>query len=829
MDYKQQQEIIKYLARLEKQLIKVYGDTYKAAIDITDVRKAIESGGTFTWSDNRQAAAKLDKMLRQMTQKVETLIANGIVASYRKGERSVIGEITKALGIRTKTEKADVTAICDAATDQRRAQGQSAAAHINARRGGIQASAQIWQQNAKKEIEIIVQNGMKEGKSPSEIAQSIRSYLKEPYRYEKSVYNPTTGRLERSDAAKDYHPGQGVYRSSYKNALRMARTEMTQAYRQAEWESYQNNPLIKAYEIRLSGNHTTMKTVKGKRVPVPLTDICDKLAGVYPKTFKWVGWHPQCRCLMIPITVSKSEFRELLEARKADREAKQQGKEATAVKKLEQQAANRQLPKQFTKWLEENRQRIETARKADLMLPQWIIDNENIQTTHVPEPITLSSPNAPSTLTPEQLKAWLENELKVAQELGIERGDPMTFEHANEQRGNPHYKKGSGDGYTTNCQSCVVANELRRRGYDVEAWNNTKQKGNIPYELSHKTNWAWIDPETGQMPKKMRLTGRQMLDEQKQLTTDARIAKYQYGNFSTRILYEQLDTATKEPGRYNVDWSWKSSKSGHIITVERLHDGKLRFYDPQTGETTTWKDYRDRISGRFGLYVLRVDNLLVNEKIIKEVVAKAGTTKPIVLSRFEIVASDCYDLFIERSKRVGRPKALQEIKQAFEFVHKKDKFTWNDILDYFLKREMQGVSGSDGGKPITKLPETSKQRRTEIRKLAKPLKQHVFKNPDFPKAITITTRGIKEWTDQPFKFYDEKNEMLLNIEKVIREAKYLGSKADYHNNNCKAHIFETDVHGEKAWIIVREMPNGECHIHSISDNVDVKSGVKKDA
>lgn len=405
MDYKQQQEIIKYLARLEKQLIKVYGDTYKAAIDITDVRKAIESGGTFTWSDNRQAAAKLDKMLRQMTQKVETLIANGIGSCYRQGERNVTGDVIKALGVRGKAQTAEVTAICDAATDQRRANGQSAAAHINARRGGIQASAQIWQQNAKKEIEIIVQNGMKEGKSPSEIAQSIRSYLKEPYRYEKSVYNPTTGRLERSDAAKDYHPGQGVYRSSYKNALRMARTEMTQAYRQAEWESYQNNPLIKAYEIRLSGNHTTMKTVKGKRVPVPLTDICDKLAGVYPKTFKWVGWHPQCRCLMIPITVSKSEFRELLEARKADREARKAGKEATAVAKINQRAANVPVPKQYNDWLAANQDRINAARKGGGILPMWITDNTTMPTTitTVTATGTVTTPTAAPQPTPQPI------------------------------------------------------------------------------------------------------------------------------------------------------------------------------------------------------------------------------------------------------------------------------------------------------------------------------------------------------------------------------------------------------------------------------------------
>lgn len=469
MDYKQQQDIIKYLAKLEKQLVKVYGDTYKAAIDIADVRKAIESGGTFTWNDNRQAAAKLDKMLRQMTQKVETLIANGIGSCYRQGERNVTGDVIKALGVRGKAQTAEVTAICDAATDQRRAHGQSAAAHINARRGGIQASAQIWQQNAKKEIEIIVQNGMKEGKSPSEIAQSIRGYLKEPYRYEKSVYNPTTGRLERSEAAKDYHPGQGVYRSSYKNALRMARTEMTQAYRQAEWESYQNNPLIKAYEIRLSGNHTTMKMVKGKRVPVPLTDICDKLAGVYPKTFKWVGWHPQCRCLMIPIMVSKKEFRELLEARKADREAKRAGKEATAVAKINQRAANVPLPKQYNDWLAANQDRINAARNGGGILPMWITDNINLPATITA--VTATGTVTTPTLTPQQI-IDMENASPLNEVVEIAKKNGVAYLDVAKLKETPKTEEiitrlGGGDLTHGSCSSLAFAYAGNKAGYDV--------------------------------------------------------------------------------------------------------------------------------------------------------------------------------------------------------------------------------------------------------------------------------------------------------------------------------------------------------------------------
>ena len=386
-------EVLQYLAQLERQLIKAYGSTYATVIEIAEVRRAIENGESFKWSDNKATAAKVDKLLKKLIEKVKTLIANGIMASYNNGAKNIDGMLVKALGIRQTKQKQVVTEICKAATAKQREMGMTASARLNARRGGIQASAAIWQQNAKKELEIIIQNGISEGKSPKAIATSIRGYLLEPHRYEQSVLNKETGKLERSEAARNYHPGQGVYRSSYKNALRMARTEMTEAYRAAEWESYQNNPLIKAYEIRLSGNHTTKKVVKGKSTVVPLNDICDKLTGVYPKTFKWTGWHPQCRCVMIPITCSQKEFRELLEARKKDREDKKQGKEAKAVKKLEQQAANKPLPKQFTDWIRDNQARIDLAKKKGGSIPGWITDNYSTQ-----DP-------TPNKLTPLQIAA----------------------------------------------------------------------------------------------------------------------------------------------------------------------------------------------------------------------------------------------------------------------------------------------------------------------------------------------------------------------------------------------------------------------------------------
>ena len=82
-----------------------------------------------------------------------------------------------------------------------------------------------------------------------------------------------------------------------------------------------------------------------------------------------------------------------MEARKKDREDKKQGKEAKAVKKLEQQAANKPLPKQFTDWIRDNQARIDLAKKKGGSIPGWITDNYSTQ-----DPM-------PNKLTPLQIAA----------------------------------------------------------------------------------------------------------------------------------------------------------------------------------------------------------------------------------------------------------------------------------------------------------------------------------------------------------------------------------------------------------------------------------------
>ncbi len=207
----------------------------------------------------------------------------------------------------------------------------------------------------------------------------------------------------------------------------------------------------------------------------------------------------------------------------------------------------------------------------------------------------------------EEVKAVV-NQNIIEEKLSITKGKEMTFEEANELKGNVNY--GKGHGYTINCQSCVVSNELRRRGYDVTALENTKKKDNIPFKLSYKTNWAWLN-EKGEMPAKTKVGGYDGTDRRGRTKSKSIVQ-----------LSKELNDFTKDVGRYHIDFGWKKSNGGHIITLERIGDGKVRFYDPQNGKIVRWTELSKQISLLHGVNVLRVDNLLLNTDIIDGIVQK---------------------------------------------------------------------------------------------------------------------------------------------------------------------------------------------------------------
>lgn len=87
---------------------------------------------------------------------------------------------------------------------------------------GLSLSARVWNltADAEKAINVAVNTGVVQGLSAYNIGRSVRRFLRDPQQVGGA---PVRGQW--TD-----RPGQGVYRSAYKNAQRLSRTENTRAF-----------------------------------------------------------------------------------------------------------------------------------------------------------------------------------------------------------------------------------------------------------------------------------------------------------------------------------------------------------------------------------------------------------------------------------------------------------------------------------------------------------------------------------------------------------------------------------------------------------------------
>ena len=190
-----------------------------------------------------------------------------------------------------------------------------------------------------------------EGKSAEALSRDIRSLLKDPDTLFRRVRDKDTGELRMSRAMAAFHPGPGKYRSAYKNAMRLARSEINMAYRSSDSQTAQEFDACVGIRVNLSNNHTC----NGK----PFVDICDELEGNYPKSFIFRGWHPVCRCFITYILKTDEEFWRDLE----------NGENNESVNTVDD------VPDNFKKWVAKNEERIERAEERGT-LPYFLRDNE---------------------------------------------------------------------------------------------------------------------------------------------------------------------------------------------------------------------------------------------------------------------------------------------------------------------------------------------------------------------------------------------------------------------------------------------------------------------
>lgn len=329
----------------------------------------------FSWHDFPQLEKEINMLAKGLTQGLQLNIEQGDKESWALANTKNDAMVASMIG---------KTSVPKAILQTWNAPNLAAMnAFIQRKEAGMGLSGRVWNlgEQFKAEMELALETCIGKGMSAADISREIRQYLKYPDKLFRRVRDEQ-GVLRLSKAAEAFHPGTGVYRSSYKNALRMTATENNMAYRTCDHGRWNGLPFVLGQMISTSNNH-------------PLDDICDDLAGRYPKEFLFVGWHPWCRCYAVAILADQKEMDEYTKAL-------MNGEDVSGWKFT---GEVKEMPEQWNNWMEANAERIGKAAKRG-KLPYFLRDNfTDGDPTKGLKWIQQTTPAAAKKLTPLEIAA----------------------------------------------------------------------------------------------------------------------------------------------------------------------------------------------------------------------------------------------------------------------------------------------------------------------------------------------------------------------------------------------------------------------------------------
>ena len=147
---------------------------------------------------------------------------------------------------------------------------------------GITLSDRVWDLTwaAEKAMRARLQMAVLQGDSAARLSRDIRGFLSQPLTL-------------RGKVKAAYHPGTGVYKSAYQNAMRFARTEYNSAFNEGLFRYAEDKEWVTGYLWRTGGSD-----------PCP---ECEALDGnPYDKGDEpTIPLHPNCMCYLELVTEEK--------------------------------------------------------------------------------------------------------------------------------------------------------------------------------------------------------------------------------------------------------------------------------------------------------------------------------------------------------------------------------------------------------------------------------------------------------------------------------------------------------------------------------------------
>lgn len=523
---------IRNVEAYKREVQKIFDEATKEALRM-GIRFDTDTGKPFSFDDYPATKRKFEALMAKMHQRIMAVVSNGVDAEYELAQDSAGAQIRSVFPALSAAQISEQL--------RKLANSNAKAAFEQRRNRGLGLSDKVWQYTGqyKQELEMALDIGIGEGKSAQALSREVRRYLKQPNMLFRKVRDKH-GVLHLSKRAKAYHPGRGVYRSSAKNALRMVATETNIAYRSADYLNAKASPWIVGIRIVLSNNHTC-KDSQG--VAQPFTDICDKLAGRYPKDFKFTGWHPNCRCHIEYIHKTDAEV---------ERDTKRMLRGEKPIEAHESKNFVGELPKSFKDWYNSNKERISRSKTT----PYFIEDNKKL----ISDGGVVVTANATTAKgTPKMQPTQLDDVFERIDKYGIEYREvkPFTTQPTDTEI---IERIGGGDKTSGSCASLAFAFAANKGGLDVLDFRGGKS---LDY-FSTFTNLMQICDKVGG-----------------------------YSSFSTTGIQLMKQT---QPGKlYYLVYAQ------HAAIVRQVGKGKYEFLELQHSTSNGWKPLDSRVfSWRFG-------------------------------------------------------------------------------------------------------------------------------------------------------------------------------------------------------------------------------------